>query len=1337
MTHIIKQIESRLPAALAADRYAISREIARIKRSRAKSPADEKTQKRLFHIEKRLQASIKKKAWRQENRPDPNYDPALPITAKKDEIINAVADNPVIIISGETGSGKTTQIPKFCLAAGRGIEGKIGCTQPRRIAATTVSRRIAQELGERLGQSVGYKIRFQDRTSPDAYIKIMTDGILLAETQNDPDLTEYDTIIVDEAHERNLNIDFILGFLKTLLKKRKDLKVIITSATIDTEKFSKAFDRAPVIEVSGRMYPVEVRYHPYDLKAADNDEPAHIETAVRTLDKLQRESLFGDILIFMPTEQDIRETREAIKGRQYENIVVLPLFARLSADEQSKVFAPTAARKIIIATNIAETSITIPGIKYVIDTGLARISRYTPRSRTTSLPVTAISQSSAEQRKGRCGRVEDGVCIRLFSEEDFHNRPLFTLPEILRANLAEVILRMIALKFGDISDFPFVDRPDPKSVKDGFDLLVELGAIALMPKPEATGGKPGYKLTKTGRLMAKIPVDPRLSRMLLEARVQGCLDEMTVIAAALSIQDPRERPSEKAEAADQAHKNFKDSSSDFITLLNIWNQYHQVWNSQKTISQSFKQAKKFCKAHFLSFKRMREWFDIHGQLTQILKDYRFRRRLTPPAARDSNREPDEYAPLYTAIHKAVLSGFLANIAVKKEKNIFQAAKGREVMVFPGSTLFNRAKTWIVAAEMVKTSRLFARTTAGIDCRWLESLGKDLCKYTYLEPHWERKRGEVVASEQVSLFGLVIVPRRPISYGRINPKEAAQIFIRSALVEGDIRQPFLFMQHNRKHIDEVRDMEDRIRKRDILVSEDEIFRFYHQRLKNCYDIRTLRHLIKQKGSDRFLRMQPADMRQYSPDAAELSLFPDRIDIGNQSFDCTYSFQPGENVDGVTVKIPSSLAPAIPSDSTNWLVPGLYQEKITALIKGLPKAFRKQLVPVTRTVDVIIDEMPKEENSLITALGKFIYSRFNVDIPAEAWSENLLPEHLKMRFVITGPEGEELAAGRDPAILRQNLSGRAGPQEPQEIKTARKEWEKTGLTRWDFPDLPETIIIQGKNKVEWRLYPGLEKATLKQKSIVNLHLFQQPDQAVKSHQDGVAALFTIHFSKDLKFLKKSLALPKKAAKIADYFGGAGRFEKMLYQTVVNTLFRKNLRSKEAFDSHAESAAPQIITSGRELLDKSMTVLAAYHETRTIIYSLETTHGKSETAKQFLKEQREQLARLVPETFVQLYSTDRFVHLVRYLKAIEIRAQRAFVNFEKDQAKAEEIGLFIAGLNTMLKDLGLGASPAKRAAVEEYFWLIEEYKVSLFAQELKTAAPVSKKRLEKKLKEIQRMV
>ncbi len=1338
MIHIIKQIESRLPGALAADRHAIRREIARIKNSGVKSPADKKTAKWLFHLKKRLQASIKKRAWRQENRPDPKYDPALPITAKKDEIIAAVAGNPVVIISGETGSGKTTQIPKFCLDAGRGIDGKIGCSQPRRIAATTVSRRIAQELGERLGQSVGYKIRFQDKTSPDAYIKIMTDGILLAETQNDPDLFEYDTIIIDEAHERNLNIDFILGFLKTLLKKRRDLKVIITSATIDTEKFSKAFDRAPVIEVSGRMYPVEVRYHPYDLKAADDDEPAHIETAIRALDKLQRESPFGDIIIFMPTEQDIRETREAIEGRQYKNIVVLPLFARLSVAEQSKVFDSTSARKIIIATNIAETSITIPGIKYVIDTGLARISRYTPRSRTTSLPVTAISQSSAEQRKGRCGRVENGVCIRLFSEEDFHTRPLFTLPEILRANLAEVILRMIALKFGDISDFPFIDRPDPKSIKDGFDLLVELGAIALMPVPKTAVVKPGYELTKTGRLMAKLPVDPRLARMLIEARVQGCLDEMTVIAAALSIQDPRERPSEKAEAADQAHKNFTDPSSDFVTLLNIWNQYHQIWNSQKTVSQSFKQAKKFCKVHFLSFKRMREWFDIHGQLTQILKDYRFKRRLTPPAARDSYREePDEYAPLYAAIHKAILSGFLANIAVKKEKNMFQATKGREVMVFPGSTLFNRAKTWIVAAEMVKTSRLFARTTAAIDSSWLENLGRDLCKYTYLEPHWERKRGEVVAFEQVSLFGLVIVPRRPVSYGRINSKEAGEIFIRSALVEGDIRDPFLFMQHNRKLIDQVRDMEDRIRKRDILVSEDEMFRFYQQRLINCHDIRTLRHLIKQKGSDRFLKMSPADIRQYSPDKAELALFPDRIDIGNQSFDCTYSFQPGENVDGVTVEIPASLAPAIFSDSTEWLVPGLYQEKITALIKGLPKAFRKQLVPVTRTVDVIINEMPKEEDSLITALGKFIYNRFNIDIPAAAWSENLLPEHLKMRFVITGPEGEELAADRDAAILHQDFSGRAGPQEPKEIKTARKEWEKTGLTRWDFLDLPETVIIQGKNKAEWRLYPGLEKTTVKPKSIVNLRLFQQPDQAVKSHQDGVAALFTIHFSKDLKFLKKSLTLPQKAAKTADYFGGAGRFENMLYQTVVNTLFCKNLRSKEAFDYHAESVAPHIIAGGRELLDKSMTVLAAYHETRTIIYSLESTHGKSETAKQFLKDQREQLARLVPETFVQLYSPDRFVHLVRYLKAIEIRAQRAFVNFEKDQAKAGEVGFFIAGLNTVLEELGLGASPAKRTAVEEYFWLIEEYKVSLFAQELKTAVPVSKKRLEKKLKEIQRMV
>lgn len=1327
-----------MPQALAADRHIAYRQIVGIKQSRAKTGPDQKTQKRLSDLQKQLQASIQKKTWRQKNRPDPGYPPTLPITAYKDEIIDTIIKNQVVIISGETGSGKTTQIPKFCLDAGCGIDGQIGCTQPRRIAAMTVSRRIAEELGEEPGRSVGYKIRFKDRTSPKTFIKIMTDGILLAETQNDPYLTEYDTIIVDEAHERSLNIDFILGYLKTLIERRQDLKLIITSATIDTEKFSEAFDRAPVIEVSGRMYPVEVRYLSDDAGLKEGDPQTHIEAAVRALDKLQHENKFGDVLIFMPTEQDIRETCELIRGRNYKGVVVMPLFARLSTSEQSRVFAGIAARKIIVATNIAETSITIPGIKYVIDTGLARISRYTPRTRTTSLPVTAISQSSAEQRKGRCGRVENGICIRLFSEEDLSSRPMYTSPEILRANLAAVILRMIALKLGDIPAFPFVDRPDTKSIRDGFNLLVELGAIAPEAKPKRSGGEKRYKLTKTGKVMARMPIDPRLSRMLVEARTQGCLKDVTVIAAALSIQDPRERPAEKAEIADQAHRAFHDPASDFITLLNIWNQYHQTWNRAKTTSQKFKQAKQFCKTHFFSFKRMREWIDIHGQLTQILKDYRLRDRRAPaPAAQDRNHKESEYAPLYTAIHKSILSGILSNIAVKKEKNLFKAAKGREAMIFPGSVLFNKAKTWIVAAEMVETTRLFARATANIDSSWLEDLGKDLCKYTYLEPHWEKNRSEVVAYEQVSLFGLIIIPRRPISYGRINRQEASDIFIRSALVADDVKQKFSFMEHNRKLIDDIEDMEDRIRRRDILISEADMFEFYQKRLQGCYDIRTLRRRIKQKGGDRFLRMKPANVRRYLPDEEELAQFPDSIELGNQTFGCTYSFEPGKTADGVTVNIPSSLAAMVPPESMEWLVPGLYGEKIAALIKGLPKAYRKQLVPVPKTVDIIINEMPKVEGALITALSRFIYSRFNVDIPASAWSEEQLPDHLKMRISITDPKGKELCIARDPAILRQSFTGKTSPQELSAIESARKQWERDGITRWDFTDLPESVEIDVQNNVKWLLYPGLAKESSQDQKRVNLRLFQQRDKALESHKDGVAVLFVNHFAKDLKFLKKALTLPSEIRKAADYFGGAGRFENILNESVINALFVKNIRSKEAFDAHAESVAPIMFTKGRALLDQCAAVLKAYHETRSVLYHLETAHSANVTALQLIEGLRTELVRLVPETFVKLYDSERLVHLPRYIKAVSIRAQRALVDFEKDRAKAEDIRFFTDSLDKILQNLSPAVSHEKRSAVEDFFWLIEEYKVSVFAQELKTSVPVSKKRLVKQLKEIERMV
>ena len=1334
----IKKIESLLPKALCADRQAVRREIVRIKRSKAKKLFDEKLKTKLTILEELLQSSMKKKSWRKQNLPRLTYNPDLPITDKKNEIIDLISKNQVLIISGETGSGKTTQIPKFCIAAGRGIDGKIGCTQPRRIAATTVARRLAEELGEEPGRSVGYKIRFKDETIENSFIKIMTDGILLAETRNDKYLNEYDTIIVDEAHERNLNIDFILGILKTLLKKRKNLKLIITSATIDTEKFSKAFDNAPVIEVSGRMYPVDVQYFTMEQESEGSDEQTHVEMAALAVDKLQKKSPYGDIIVFMPTEQDIRETCEILEGKNYKSAIILPLYARLSSSEQSKVFSRLAGRKIIVATNIAETSITIPGIKYVIDTGLARISRYTPRSRTTSLPVVPISRSSADQRKGRCGRVENGICIRLYPEQNFLSRTLFTPPEILRANLAEVILRMIALKLGNIEDFPFIDRPAARSIRDGFDLLLELGAIK--PVKRARKSKTGkskegniFLLTEKGRLMAQMPVDPRLSRMLIEAKHEGCLNEVAVIASALSIQDPRERPVEKAQEADRMHALFRDPSSDFITLLNIWKKYYDIRQKEKSTNR----MKKFCKKHYLSFKRIREWRDIHAQIAAVLQGSGIGDRGPGIRGQGSdkanNSEQEFYGKQYEAIHKSILSGFLSNIAVKKEKNIFQAAKGKEVMIFPGSGLFNKAKTWIVAAEMVETSRLFARMVADIDSRWLEPLGKNQCKYTYMKPHWERRRGEVIACEQVSLYGLIIVPERPISYGRINPEEASEIFIRSALVEGDIIEPLPFMEHNRSLIDEISSMENRLRKRDILISDEAIFDFYHKRLEGIYDIRTLKQHLKKRGTDGFLRMKKDDLLRYFPDEEKLSLFPDKITLGTHRFQCNYSFEPGSLDDGLTIKVPSALAATVPAESVEWLVPGLYREKIAALIRSLPKDCRKQLVPVANTVDIIVNEMPEESTSLIAALSKFILRRFRVDIPPSIWSEAQLPDHLKMRISITGPKGEVISSGRDKTILSRNISGMADQDKIDEFECAKKEREIINITKWNFGDLPDTSTITGKHGTKWVVYPGLE---LENKSI-KLRLSRKSDEAIGSHEKGVAALFAIYFSKDLKFLKKSLILPKDKKKIADYFGGAKIFEQRLYDSIINRLFCRNIRTEDEFYSYAGLIGHDLLKKGQELINKILPVFEVYHETRLSIYNLENASKPGSNTVQFFNGLRNELYRLVPERFMDLYDNERLTHIARYIKAIGIRAQRASENFEKDELKAKKLKIYVNRLNEMLKKLSSFVSEEKKQVIEEYFWLIEEYKVSVFAQELKTAFPVSEKKLDKKLKEIERMV
>jgi ATP-dependent helicase HrpA len=1245
------------------------------------------------------------------------YPASLPIVARKADILQAIRRYPVVIITGETGSGKTTQIPKMCLEAGRGVRGVIGCTQPRRIAAVTVAQRIAEELGEDVGRSIGYKIRFEDRSGTRPLIKLMTDGILLMEAQADPHLRAYDTIIVDEAHERSLNIDFTLGILKNLLRIRRNFKVIITSATIDTEKFSRAFDGAPVIEVSGRMYPVEVRYRPLDPEAEEYGDITYVDAAVQAVEELRKERKRGDILIFMPTEQDIRETCDLLEGRDIKDCTILPMFARLSWSEQRRVFEPATTQKIIVATNVAETSITIPGIRYVIDAGMARISRYSPRTRTTSLPIRSISRSSADQRKGRCGRVQHGLCIRLYTEEDFQNRPLFTPPEILRANLAEVILRMLFLNLGDIETFPFIDPPGPRAIRDGLDLLQELGAVERPSPGDDEGGTGAYRLTSRGRIMARLPIDPRVSRMILEAREENCVAEVLVIASAMTISDPRERPVEQVQRADQAHAAFRDPTSDFITLLRIWNHYHDRRESMNTQNR----MRKFCRDHYLSYRRMREWRDVHDQIRGILNEQEGHPKPVKKVTADAQILTD-------GIHRSILSGFLSNIAVRQQKNLYTATKGRQVMIFPGSSLFNKAGAWIVAAEIVETTRLFARTVANIDPEWLEALGGDLCRYSYAAPHWEKSRGEVVASEQVTLFGLVIIAGRNVSYGRIDPETSARIFVRNALVESEIRQNLPFLEHNRKLMASIAALEDKTRRRDLLADEDQITRFYEERLPGVYDVRSLQKLIRDRG-DGFLRMREADILKAPPDEHALALYPDEYASGKLRFKISYRFDPGHPEDGVTMKIPIHLLSRAPAEAVERSVPGLYREKIHALLKGLPKEYRKKLQPLAETADIIQREMPSSEGALPSALGKFIFHRFDLDIPASAWPLDKLPDHLKVRFSLLDDSGREISSGRN---LDRFQSEALSAEESAAFAHARKVWEKTGLTRWDFGDLPVEVPLENRGVLQGFAYPALEAAA----GCVNIRLFKTKTEADETSAMGIAALYSLHFQTELHFLKKALVLSGDMKVWSAAFGGPKALENRIYEKVLQDLFGAPIRTEKAFSQHAAAVASKILPAGQAVLKDVKPLVQAYHETAATLRAFEISHRFNDPAKQFLKDVRKDLDRLVPPNFLIRYDPERRMHIVRYLKALLIRTERGLLNLEKDRIKANDIQLYESFLKESLERVQPGSSSEKRQALDAFRWMIEEYKVSLFAQELKTPSPISRKRMEEKKKEIERM-
>ncbi len=1305
------------------------------------------------------------------NRPlNIKFNPDLPITHKKTQIINSIKNNKVVIISGETGSGKTTQIPKFCLEAGRGIKKMIGCTQPRRIAAINVAKRIAYELDENIGQSIGYKIRFDDKASRNICIKIMTDGILLAETMTDRFLNSYDTIIVDEAHERSLNIDFTLGILRRLVKKRDDLKLIITSATIDTQKFSKAFDNAPVVEVSGRMFPVETNYLPF-LNREDEGESledqGYVEAAADAVNRLLSKTRSGDILVFMPTEQDIGDTMEIIRGKNHLGVLVLPLFARLSAKEQSKIFSRQVGRKIIVATNVAETSLTIPGIKYVVDTGLARIPCYSPRTRTTALPVSNISQSSANQRQGRCGRIENGVCIRLFDEDDFMARPFFTLPEILRSNLAEVILRMIALNLGDVSSFPFIDKPAPKSIKDGFSILIEIGAIEKREKK--------YILTKIGRIMARLPIDPKLSRILIEADKKGCLKEASVITTALAIADPRQRPAEKAQVADQKHAIFKDPASDFITLLNIWNAYKKAEKKLKSRSKLIK----FCQDHFLSFKRLREWSEIHRQIIKSLKKNGIRedgiredKKLSgSKSIQIGTRGLKDKAfeiggPLYIALHQCLLSGYLANIAHKKEKNIFNAAKGQQAMIFPGSGLFNSAGNWIVAAEFVKTSQLFARTVAKIDPEWLEQIGQNLCTYTYSDPHWEKKRGEVIAKEKVLLFGLIIVNDRKIAYGRINPDESGEIFIRHALVKGEIFEKFEFMNHNLKLIEELETLEHKQRKRDILASEDDMYLFYKSKLpENFFNIRTFSKFIKDlnikgrdiknsdiknqniknqniknqnikyKKSQNFLKMTKEDIQKSLIDDQAFSLFPDTLEMEQGRFKLEYKFKPGSKKDGVTIKIPADSAAGVSKQKVDMLVPGLFENKIASLIKALPKKYRKQLVPVSQNAKIIATQMPipQHDKPLFAMLSSFIEKRFNFVIPATQWSDKELPDYLKMRISIRDEKGIEIKALRDSSVLDE-FACISAPKTDKNFERFKKKYEKIDIKEWDFKDLENVVTVDHADKFSQKYYIGLKteittgKSSKSKAHQLSLRLFKSKQTAFDSHIQGVNLLFQKSYPDYFKVLKKDINACAGIKQTAPFFNGQTNFRQSVFNLITNTMFAIDIRIKKDFINHGQKELKNLYNTGKKFINVILETGKEYQTCFELLQKLSLQYQNKRKTSTILSYLFKDLKNLVPPNFLDIYTYERIKQLKRYIACITIRAQRAADNPVKEETKALQLAKYNRYLADLLSSLSQKTTKEKSQQVEQFFWMVEEYKISLFAPQIKTVIKISAKRLDK---------
>ncbi|EOX3449562.1 TPA: ATP-dependent RNA helicase HrpA [Vibrio cholerae] len=1229
---------------------------------------------------------------RKQQMPKIEYPALLPVSQKRDDIAQAIAHHQVVIVAGETGSGKTTQLPKICAELGRGKYGLIGHTQPRRLAARSVANRIAEEMETELGGFVGYKVRFTDQISDQTQIKLMTDGILLAEIQNDRFLNQYDTIIIDEAHERSLNIDFILGYLKQLLPRRPDLKVIITSATIDPERFSKHFSNAPIIEVSGRTYPVEVRYRPLagdDDSESDRDQ---LEGIFQAVDELCDEGL-GDILIFMNGEREIRDTADALSKRNLRDTEIVPLYARLSAGEQNKIFQPHTGRRIVLATNVAETSLTVPGIKYVIDPGTARISRYSYRTKVQRLPIEPISQASANQRKGRCGRTEEGICIRLYSEEDFLSRPEFTDPEILRTNLASVILQMTALGLGDIEAFPFVEAPDKRNIQDGVRLLEELGAINDQIKD------PKKRLTESGKQLARLPIDPRLARMVLEASKIGCLKEVMIIASALSIQDPRERPSDKQQSADDKHRRFNHEDSDFLTLVNLW---HYIGQQQKVLTSN--QFRRQCKLDYLNYLRVREWQDVYTQLHQSTREMGFK----------LNDEPGSYH----AVHSAILVGLLSHIGMKdQEKNEYHGARNARFNIFPASGLFKKQPKWVMSAELVETSKLWARVVAKIEPDWIEPLAKHLIKRSYSEPHWSKKNAAVMAYEKVMLYGIPIVPKRLVNYGTIDPVLSREIFIRSALVEGDWETKHAFFKQNRALLAEVEELEHKSRRRDILVDDEELFQFYDQRVGT--EVVSGRHFdawwktASRKTPD-LLSFEKEML--FKGDASHITDldYPNFWHQGNLKLKLSYQFEPGENSDGVTVHIPLPILNQVEPHGFDWQIPGLRHELVVSLIKSLPKTLRKNFVPAPNYADAFLARVTPFEMPLLDAMEKELRRMTGVTVLREDWKLDQLPAHLKITYRAVDHRNRKLNESCDLHELKESLKEKVQETLSQ---VADDDIEQRDLHTWSFGELPK-VYQQKRGGFEVRAYPAL----VDKKDSVEIKLFETEQEQLSAMRAGQRRLILLNVPSPIKYLHANL--PNKS-KLGLYFNPYGKVLDLIDDCIacgVDKLIEERggmVWEPQAFEALKEHVRAELGDTVVEIAKQVETILTtAYNINKRL-------KGKVDFTMAFaLSDVKAQIEGLIFSGFATECGWKRLPDILRYMRAIERRMEKLPVDPNKDRLHMLKIESVANKYKELLNKIPKGMAIPDN--VREIRWMLEELRVSYFAQQLGTPYPVSDKRI-----------